>query len=234
MKIRRFNEMKIRRFNESKEEEFEEYFIDFIDYGFSYENTGNKFILKLNIRNLQPDFNEIYGMYDMVINRLQETKGISKTVFEFKETVINVMVEIKNEMDGNTIEVIYKGQELKLKPFGVSIYSYIDSVPNKKNIYSIALECYDINNVIKVITWSVKNGKHVTDQITKDNSLVRIGGNNIKIDIENATIIFNSIIDKSIVQRYLDDDRGLRAQSRHKQGLEVFKEIMTPEILSKI
>ena len=94
--------MKIRRFNESKEEEFEEYFIDFIDYGFSYENTGNKFILKLNIRNLQPDFNEIYGMYDMVINRLQETKGISKTVFEFKETVINVMVEIKNELVGNT------------------------------------------------------------------------------------------------------------------------------------
>ena len=224
MKIRRFNEMKIRRFNESKEEEFEEYFIDFIDYGFSYENTGNKFILKLNIRNLQPDFNEIYGMYDMVINRLQETKGISKTVFEFKETVINVMVEIKNELVGNTIEVIYKGKNLKLEPFGVTIYSYIDSVPNKKNIYSITLECYDINNAKKLITWSVKNGEHVTDQITKDNSLVRIGGNNIKIDIENATIIFNSIIDKSIVQLYLDNDRGLG----------VFKEIMTPEILSKI
>lgn len=226
MKIRRFNEMKIRRFNESKEEEFEEYFIDFIDYGFSYENTGNKFILKLNIRNLQPDFNEIYGMYDMVINRLQETKGISKTVFEFKETVINVMVEIANKMtdDDVIIKVIFKGQELKLKPFGVSIYSYIDSVPNKKNIYSITLECYDINNVKKLITWSVKNGEHVTDQITKDNSLVRIGGNNIKIDIENATIIFNSIIDKSIVQLYLDNDRGLG----------VFKEIMTPEMLSKI
>lgn len=219
--------MRIRRFNESKEEDLEEYFIDFIDYGFSYTNQLNKFLLKLNIKDKQVDFSEIYGMYDMLINRLIDTKGISKTVFEFKETVINVMVEIANKMTDEDviIKVIFKGQELKLKPFGVRIYSYItDSVPNIKTIYSIILECYDINNVKKSIIWSVKNGGHVTDQITKNNSLVRIGGNNIKIDIENATIIFDSIINKSIVQLYLDNDRGLG----------VFKEIMTPEMIAKI
>lgn len=219
--------MKIRRFNESMEDDLEEYFIDFIDYGFSYTNQLNKFILKLNIKDKQVDFSEIYAMYDMLINRLIDTKGISKTIFEFKETVINVMVEIANKMTDEDviIKVIFKGQELKLKPFGVRIYSYItDSAPRTKSIYSITLECYDINNVKKLITWSVKNGGHVTDQITKDNSLVRIGGNNIKIDIENATIIFNSIINKSIEQLYLDNDKGL----------EIFKEIMTPEMLSKI
>lgn len=202
--------MKIRRFNESKEEEFDEYFIDFIDYGFSYENTGNKFILKLNIRNLQPDFNEIYGMYDMVINRLQETKGISKTVFEFKETVINVMVEIKNELVGNTIEVIYKGKNLKLEPTKVIFFT------SKDDLYYIGLECYDMNNKKYNIAWSVKYGhKH---QLRK-NCIIRIGGNNIQIDIENATKIYNIIKDEKVPSdRYLS----------------VFINRITPEILSNI
>lgn len=203
--------MKIRRFNESKEEEFDEYFIDFIDYGFSYENTGNKFILKLNIRNLQPDFNEIYGMYDMVINRLQETKGISKTVFEFKETVINVMVEIKNELVGNTIEVIYKGKNLKLEPTEVRFFT------SKDDLYYIGLECYDMDNKKYNITWSVKYG-HI-HQLRKDNSIIRIGGNNIQIDIENATKIYNIIKDEKVPSdRYLS----------------VFINRITPEILSNI
>jgi hypothetical protein len=222
--------MRIRRFNESKEEDLEEYFIDFIDYGFSYTNQLNKFFLKLNIKDKQVDFSEIYSMYDMVINRLLDTKGISKTVFEFKETVINVMIEIANKMtdEDTIIKVIFKGQELKLKPFGVRIYSYVShsnnsSLASSGNIYSITLECYDINNIKKVITWNIKNGSHVTDQLTKENSVVRIGSNNIKIDIENSLIIYNIIKDGNLEQLFVNPE-----------GLELFKILITPEILSNI
>ncbi len=207
--------MRIRRFNESVEESFEEYFIDFIDYGFSYKQEENKFILKLNIRNKDIDFNEIYGMYDMVINRLLMHKGIAKTVFDFKETVINVMVEIKdNFTEDKTIEVLYKGNILKLKPSNVIINSTHNA------LYSINLNCNDINNKEYDIQWFVKDHKY--EDLTKTNSSVKIGGQFIKIDIENATKIFNII-----------KNREVRFRFQTESIFPIFLSKITPEILSR-
>lgn len=207
--------MRIRRFNESKED-VEDYFIDFIDYGFDYKNEDNKFILKLNIRNLQPDFNEIYGMYDMVINRLLATKGISKTVFEFKETVINVMVEIKDKFIGDTIEVIYKDKKTTVKPKSARFYTGYND--NQNFLYYIGLECSNEDNKTFIIAWTVKNG-HI-HQLTNDNTIIRIGGSNIQIDIENATKIFNIIKDRKV--------------QLSESDLITFNSTITPEILSNI
>ena len=81
----------LKKFNENKSEmPLEDYFVEFVDEGFTIERKLNEFKLKYNG---EIDFNHLLEMYNDVITKLQAyDKDITKTEFSYKKFVTNIII----------------------------------------------------------------------------------------------------------------------------------------------
>ena len=224
----------LKKFNESKSEmQLEDYFVEFVDEGFSINRNLNEFKLKYAG---EIDFNHTLEMYNDVISKLQAYgKDITKTDFSYRKSVINILIEVKNiTSKGDEIEIILRGEKLKLIPHAYAIYGMPEpqqsyhtndegrTVPNGKPrpayISAIILFCKDENNRNYNITWENRFG----NTLSKEDIKAKVQNANINIDLESCKKVIETIKKNEITPR-----------SGGERMLDVFTETITPELLTK-
>lgn len=230
----------LRKFNESEEPKkyemtLKDYFYDFSDNGFTIDIKDNmatgKYVGEY-------DFEAVFDMYQDAITKLTHYFGaITKTSFDYKKSVVNFTIQVKNKInDVDSIEVETKNGKLILKPNRYSVY-----LTNRRlnpGITELILFCKDENNRSYNITWKPEhsiNGKG-PNYLTNDTKfprvpviIVRIGSSSVKIDLENATKIYNLISNDIIPIWYHDTSYS---QSYIDNAKSAISEI-TPEVLTK-
>lgn len=230
----------LKKFNESKSEmQLEDYFVEFVDEGFTIERKLNEFKLKYTG---EYDFSQTLEMYNDVISKLQAYgKDITKTDFSYRKSVTNVLIEVKNTAKlGDEIEITLRGEKIKLIPHAYSIYGMPMSqqshhtndegyvVPNGKPrpayISSIVLFCKDENNRNYNITWENKYGRDgALGKLGRLKEVtVKVQNVNINIDLESCKKVIETIKKNEITPR-----------SGGERMLDVFTETITPELLTK-
>lgn len=227
----------LKKFNESNsmrnEMKLEDYFVEFIDNGFTIDRELNQFKLKYTG---EYDFNQTLEMYNDVITKLQAYgKDITKTDFSYRKSTINILIEVKNVTNkGDEIEITLRGVKLKLTPHAYSIYgnpepqqSYHTNKegkvvplgkPRPAYVNCIILYCKDEDNKNHNITWENRYG----NTLSKEDIKVKVHNINVNIDLENATKVIETIKKNEIEARY-----GTEIM------LDVFTKTITPELLTK-
>lgn len=228
----------LKKFNESSstrnEMKLEDYFVEFLDNGFTIDRELNQFKLKYTG---EYDFNQTLEMYNDVITKLQVYgKDITKTDFSYRKSTINILIEVKNVTNkGDEIEITLRGEKLKLTPHAYSIYgnpepqqSYYTPLnatrtephgePRPAYVNCIILYCKDEDNKNHNITWENKFG----GTLSKEDIKVKVHNINVNIDLENAAKVIEIIKKNEITPR-----------SGGERMLDVFTETITPEILTK-
>lgn len=224
----------LKKFNENKSEmQLEDYFVEFVDEGFTIERELNQFKLKYTG---EYDFNQTLEMYNDVITKLQAYgKDITKTDLSYRKSVTNVLIEVKNTAKiGDAIEITLRGEKLKLIPHAYSIYGMPMSqqslhtndegrvVPfgeiRPPYINAIILFCKDENNRNYNITWENRYG----NELSKEDIRAKVQNTNINIDLENASKVIETIKKNEIEARY-----GTEIM------LDVFTNTITPELLTR-
>ncbi len=198
----------LRKFNESEEPKkyemtLKDYFYDFSDNGFTIAIKDNmatgKYVGEY-------DFEAVFDMYQDAITKLTHYFGsITRTSFDYKKSVVNFTIQVKNKInDVDSIEIETKNGKLILKPSRYSVYLTNRSI--NPGITELILFCKDETNRSYNISWKPEhfiNGKgpnYLTlDPLSKPLAprvpviIVRVGSSNVKIDLENATKIYNMI-----------------------------------------
>jgi hypothetical protein len=224
----------LKKFNESKSEmQLEDYFVEFVDEGFTIERELNQFKLKYTG---EYDFSQTLEMYNDVISKLQAYgKDITKTDLSYRKSVTNVLIEVKNITKlGDVIEITLRGEKIKLIPHAYSIYgmpmsqqSYHTNdvgrvVPNGEPrpayINAIILFCKDENNRNYNITWENRFG----NELSKEDIKAKVQNTNIGIDLESCKKVIETIKKNEITPRY-----------GAERMLDVFTETITPELLTR-
>jgi len=224
----------LKKFNESKSTEMklEDYFVEFTDNGFTIDIELNSVKLKYVGKY---DFDEVFEMYNDVIMKLKTFKGITKTNFSYKESMTDVMIEVKNKItEGDIIEITLRDNKIKLRPHAYSIYGnpnpqqsyYTDkagkvvplSKPRPAYVSCIILFCKDEDNRNYNITWENAYG----GKITKEDIKVKVANKSIKIDLENTTKVIEIINKNEITPR-----------SGAEVMLDTFGNTITPDLLVK-
>jgi hypothetical protein len=227
----------LKKYNESSskstEMKLEDYFVEFIDNGFTIDIKLNAVTLKYIGKY---DFEEVLEMYNDVIIKLLTFKGITKTNFTYKESMTDIIIEVKNKItEGDVIEITFRGDKLKLKPHAYSIYgnpnpqqSYYTppnatrteplGEPRPAYVNCIILYCKDEDNKNHNITWEDKFG----GALSKEDIKVKVHNVNVNIDLENATKVIEIIEKNEITPR-----GGAEAM------LDTFSNTITAELLVK-
>lgn len=230
----------LKKFNESKSEmQLEDYFVEFVDEGFTIERKLNEFKLKYTG---EYDFSQTLEMYNDVISKLQAYgKDITKTDFSYRKFVTNILIEVRNTITGDEIEIILRGEKLKLIPHAYSIYGEAEpwqsyhtndegdvvplGEPRLPYVSTIILYCKDENNNNHNINWENRYGnfnKIINGDISKQDIKARVHNVNINIDLENCKKVIEIIKKNEIVPRNGSDAM-----------LDVFSKTITPELLTK-
>ena len=224
----------LKKFNENKSEmQLEDYFVEFVDEGFTIERKLNEFKLKYTG---EYDFNQTLEMYNDVISKLQAYgKDITKTDLSYRKSVTNVLIEVKNTIKTNdAIEITLRGEKLKLIPHAYAVYgspqpqqSYHTNdagrtvklgKPRPPYVNTIILFCKDENNRNYNITWENRYG----NELSKEDIRAKVQNTNINIDLENASKVIETIKKNEIEARY-----GTEIM------LPTFSETITPELLTR-
>jgi isopropylmalate/homocitrate/citramalate synthase len=224
----------LKKFNENKSEmQLEDYFVEFVDEGFTIERELNQFKLKYTG---EYDFNQTLEMYNDVISKLQAYgKDITKTDLSYRKSVTNVLIEVKNTIKTNdAIEITLRGEKLKLIPHAYSIYGEAEpwqshhtndegnvvplGKPRPPYVNTIILFCKDENNRNYNITWENRYG----NELSKEDIRAKVQNTNINIDLENASKVIETIKKNEIEARY-----GTEIM------LDVFTNTITPELLTR-
>ena len=224
----------LKKFNESKSEmQLEDYFVEFVDEGFTIERRLNEFKLKYTG---EYDFSQTLEMYNDVISKLQAYgKDITKTDFSYRKSVTNVLIEVKNTAKlGDEIEITLRGEKIKLIPHAYSIYGMPEPQQSHHTndegrvvpfgeirpayISAIILFCKDENNRNYNITWENRFG----NTLSKEDIKVKVQNANINIDLESCKKVIETIKKNEITPR-----------SGGERMLDVFTETITPELLTK-
>ena len=224
----------LKKFNESKSEmQLEDYFVEFVDEGFTIERELNQFKLKYTG---EYDFNQTLEMYNDVITKLQAYgKDITKTDFSYRKSVINILIEVKNITNkGDEIEITLRGEKLKLIPHAYGIYGMPEpqqsyhtndegrtvplGEPRPAYVSCIILFCKDENNKNHNITWENTH----TNKLSKEEIKVKVHNININIDLENSSKVIETIKKNEIEARF-----GTEIM------LPIFTETITPELLTR-
>ncbi len=182
------------------------------------------------------DFSQTLEMYNDVISKLQAYgKDITKTDFSYRKSVINILIEVKNiTSKGDEIEIILRGEKLKLIPHAYAIYGMPEpqqsyhtndegrTVPNGKPrpayISGIILFCKDENNRNYNITWENRFG----NTLSKEDIKVKVQNANINIDLESCKKVIETIKKNEIEPR-----------TGAERMLDVFTKTITPELLTR-
>lgn len=228
----------LKKFNESKSTEMklEDYFVEFTDNGFTIDIELSSVKLKYVGKY---DFDEVFEMYNDVIMKLKTFKGITKTNFSYKESMTDVMIEVKNKInEGDIIEITLSDNKIKLKPHAYQLYgierpqqSYHTNKegevvplgePIPAYISCIILFCKDEENRNYNITWENSVGSSFYQKLSKESIRVKVANKNIKIDLENTTKVVEIINKNEITPRY---GSGVM--------LDTFSNTITPELLVK-
>lgn len=217
----------LKKFNESKSEmQLEDYFVEFVDEGFSIERKLNEFKLKYNG---EIDFNHLLEMYNDVITKLQAyDKKITKTEFSYKKFVTNITIEVKNNIkESEEIEIELRGEKLKLTPHSYTLYGNTTTSWTYPDLFisCIVLFCKDENNQNYNIQW---DGGINYNKITKSNVRAKVRNVNIKIDLENTKKVFDIIKNNKIEARARTAD-----ENTERIILDTFSKVITPELLVK-
>jgi isopropylmalate/homocitrate/citramalate synthase len=224
----------LKKFNESKSEmQLEDYFVEFVDEGFTIERELNQFKLKYTG---EYDFSQTLEMYNDVISKLQAYgKDITKTDFSYRKSVTNVLIEVKNTAKlGDEIEITLRGEKIKLIPHAYSIYGMPISqqshhtndegrvVPFGKirpaYVNAIILFCKDENNRNYNITWENRFG----NTLSKEDIKAKVQNANIGIDLESCKKVIETIKKNEITPR-----------NGGERMLDVFTNTITPELLTR-
>ena len=220
----------LKKFNENKSDmKLEDYFVEFLDEGFTIDRKLNEFKLKYTG---DIDFNHLFEMYNDVITKLQTYgRDITKTEFSYRKSVVNIIIEIKNIIKlGEEIEITFRGEKIKLIPHSYSIYGNPNIID--KFISSIILFCKDENNQNYNINW---DGGIFFNKITKSNVRAKVRNINIKIDIENTKKVFDIIKNNKIEVRETIPANPATPMGNGAQEvlLDIFSKEITPELLVK-
>lgn len=232
----------LRKFNEAEEPvkyemTLKDYFYDFSDNGFTIDIKDNMVTGKYVG---EYDFEAVFEMYQDAITKLTHYFGaITKTSFDYKKTVVNFTIQVKNKInDVNSIEVETKNGKLILKPNRYSIYLTNRAI--NPGIKELILFCKDETNRSYNISWKPEhfiNGKG-PNYLTLGRTalvphvpviIVRVGSSNVKIDLENATKIYNMISNNIIPLWYHDT----YSQSYIDNAKTSFSLYISPELLTK-
>ena len=224
----------LKKFNENKSEmQLEDYFVEFVDEGFTIERELNQFKLKYTG---EYDFNQTLEMYNDVITKLQAYgKDITKTDLSYRKSVTNILIEVKNTIKPNdAIEITLRGEKLKLIPHAYAVYGMLMSQqshhtndegrvvpfgkPRPPYVNTIILFCKDENNRNYNITWENRYG----NELSKEDIRAKVQNTNINIDLENASKVIETIKKNEIEARY-----GTEIM------LDVFTKTITPELLTR-
>jgi len=224
----------LKKFNESKSEmQLEDYFVEFVDEGFTIERELNQFKLKYTG---EYDFNQTLEMYNDVITKLQAYgKDITKTDFSYRKSVTNVLIEVKNITKlGDVIEITLRGDKIKLIPHAYSIYGMPMSQQSHHTndegrvvpfgeirpayINAIILFCKDENNRNYNITWENRYG----NPLSKEDIRAKVQNANINIDLESCKKVIETIKNNKITPR-----------TGAERMLDVFNNTITPELLTR-
>jgi hypothetical protein len=209
----------LKKFNESKSEmQLEDYFVEFVDEGFTIERELNQFKLKYTG---EYDFSQTLEMYNDVITKLQAYgKDITKTDLSYRKSVTNVLIEVKNTVKlGDEIEITLRGEKIKLIPHAYSIYGDTGQRGHfHAKVNTIILFCKDENNKNYNITWADRYG----NALSKEDIRVKVQNTNINIDLENSKKVIETIKKNDIEARY-----GTEIM------LDVFTKTITPELLTR-
>lgn len=224
----------LKKFNENKSEmQLEDYFVEFVDEGFTIERELNQFKLKYTG---EYDFNQTLEMYNDVITKLQAYgKDITKTDFSYRKSVTNILIEVKNTIKlGDEIEITLRGEKIKLIPHAYSIYGmpmsqqshhtndegYVVPFGEIRPAYinAIILFCKDENNRNYNITWENRFG----NPLSKEDIRAKVQNANINIDLESCKKVIETIKKNEITPR-----------TGAERMLDVFTETITPELLTK-
>ena len=215
----------LKKFNENKSDmKLEDYFVEFLDEGFTIDRKLNEFKLKYTG---DIDFNHLFEMYNDVITKLQTYgRDITKTEFSYKKFVTNIIIEVKNDIKNlEEIQVELRGEKLKLIPHAYTLYGNTTTSWTYPDLFisCIVLFCKDENNQNYNIQWDGGNFR----KITKSNVRAKIRNVNIKIDLENTKKVFDVIKNNKILSRINADEN---AQS---VLLDTFSNVISPELLVK-
>jgi len=215
----------LKKFNENKSEmALEDYFVEFVDEGFTIERKLNEFKLKYNG---EIDFNHLLEMYNDVITKLQAyDKDITKTEFSYKKFVTNILIEVKNIIkEGVEIEIELRGEKLKLIPHAYTLYGNSTTSWTYPDLFisCIILFCKDENNQNYNIQW---DGGINYNKITEYNVRAKVRNVNIRIDLESTKKVFDIIKNNKIESRNTDDQHSIIL-------LDTFSKVITPELLTK-
>lgn len=224
----------LKKFNESKSEmQLEDYFVEFVDEGFTIERELNQFKLKYTG---EYDFSQTLEMYNDVISKLQAYgKDITKTDFSYRKSVTNVLIEVKNTAKlGDAIEITLRGEKIKLIPHAYSIYGMPMSQQSHHTndegrvvpfgeirpayINAIILFCKDENNRNYNITWENRYG----NPLSKEDIRAKVQNANINIDLESCKKVIETIKNNEITPR-----------TGAERMLDVFNNTITPELLTR-
>jgi hypothetical protein len=224
----------LKKFNENKSEmKLEDYFVEFVDEGFTIERELNQFKLKYTG---EYDFSQTLEMYNDVISKLQAYgKDITKTDLSYKKFNTNILIEVKNNIKpGDEIEITLRGEKLKLIPHAYSIYGDSNiqqshhtndqgrvvplGAPRPAYVSAMILYCKDEDNKNHNITWENRFG----GPINKEDIKVKVHNKSINIDLENAKKVIEIIKKNDII-----------ARSGSDVMLPTFSETITPELLSR-
>ena len=196
----------LKKFNESESTkykmELKDYFYDFSDNGFTIVVDDNMVTGKYTG---EYDFDEVFEMYQDAITKLKiYFAGITRTSFDYKRSVVNFKIEVKNNiLDVDSIEVVTTASTLRgklnLKPSRYSI-----SLLDVNRVREIVLFCKDENNRSYNITWVTKQSLNGTgpNYLEKGYTVVKIANSNVKIDLENATKIYD-MISKNVIPFFM-------------------------------
>jgi hypothetical protein len=208
----------LKKFNENKSEmQLEDYFVEFIDEGFTIERKLNEFKLKYTG---EYDFNQALEMYNDVITKLQAYgKDITKTEFSYKKFVTNIIIEVKNNIkEGVEIEIELRGEKLKLIPNAFQLYGNSTTSLTYPDLFisCITLFCKDENNQNYNIQWDGGN----YNKITEYNVRAKVRNTNIRIDLKSTKKVFDIIKNNKIESR-----------NTYNIILDIFSKVITPELL---
>lgn len=170
----------LKKFNGSKSEmQLEDYFVEFVDEGFTIERKLNEFKLKYTG---EYDFSQTLEMYNDVISKLQAYgKDITKTDLSYRKSVTNVLIEVKNIAKlGDEIEITLRGEKIKLIPHAYSIYSIYGMPELSKEDIKVKVQNANINI-------DLESCKKVIETIKKNEITPRSGGERM-LDVFTETI----------------------------------------------
>lgn len=237
----------LRKFNEAEEPKkyemtLKDYFYDFSDNGFTID-VEDKDNMVTGKYVGEYDFEAVFDMYQDAITKLTHYFGsITRTSFDYKKSVVNFTIQVKNKInDVDSIEIETKNGKLILKPSRYSVYLTNRSI--NPGITELILFCKDETNRSYNISWKPEyfiNGKgpnYLTlDPLLKPLAprvpviIVRVGSSNVKIDLENATKIYNMISNNIIPIWYHE----VYSQQYIDNAKTSFSLYISPELLTKI